>query len=374
MRVTLVAPLVTPLRAAQLGGAQAVLADLARGLVARGVDVEVVAPPGSSLRGVPLRRAPGGPFPDELIHPGDHHRLNGSRSETVHPTWPSAQAAAYLRIVAELRAAEPPPDVVHAHALDWPSFYALTAAGLPVVHTLHLPPLDPAAVAAAQAAARATKRPRFVTVSRACAEQWRGFVPVDAVIPNGADPATIPFNAKPQQDLAIVAGRIAAEKGTHLALAAARRAGLRVVLAGDVYDPAYFAAKVKPLLGDGVEVLGPVPRHRLAMLYGRAVVALVASLWEEPFGMVALEANLAGTPVAGFARGGLPEVLGATGGVLTEQATVAALARAIPTAIACDRAAVRSAAARRHPLSRMLDRYQRLYAAMAEERGRVHSR
>jgi glycosyltransferase involved in cell wall biosynthesis len=185
------------------------------------------------------------------------------------------------------------------------------------------------------------------------------------VIHNGADPAAIPFSARPRPDLAIVAGRIAAEKGTHLALAAARRAGLRVLLAGDVYDRGYFDEQVAPLLDEGVEVLGAVPRRRLAMLYGRAAVALVASLWEEPFGMVALEANLAGTPVAGFARGGLPEVVGSTGGVLTDDATVEALAAAIPEAAARDRAAVRAAAARRHPLSSMLDRHLRLYEQVA---------
>jgi glycosyltransferase involved in cell wall biosynthesis len=286
----------------------------------------------------------------------------------VPAPWPSGQAAAYLHIAAALRNAEPPPDVVHAHALDWPSFYALAAAGLPAVHTLHLPPLDPATAAAAHAAARTRPRPHFVAVSRSCAQQWRGIIPIDAVIHNGADPASIPFSARPQADLAIVAGRISPEKGTHLAIAAARKAGLRVLLAGDVYDNDYFTAQVQPLLADGVEMLGAVPRRRLAMLYGRAAVALVASLWEEPFGMVALEANLAGTPVAGFARGGLPEVVGARGGVLTEQATAAALARAIPAAVALDRAAVRRDAARRHPLSRMLDRHQRLYAAVAEQR------
>jgi glycosyltransferase involved in cell wall biosynthesis len=255
--------------------------------------------------------------------------------------------------------------VVHAHALDWPAFYALAAAGLPTVHTLHLPPLDPAAAEAARAASHARPRPRFVAVSRSCAAQWRGIVPVDAVIGNGVDPATVPFRARPTDPgLAIVAGRIAPEKGTHLALAAARRAGLRVLLAGDVYDRTYFDAEVGPLLDGDVEVLGGVPRHRLAALYGRAAVALVASVWEEPFGMVALEANLAGTPVAGFARGALPEVVGAHGGVLTDEASVAALAAAIPRAIALDRATVRRQAARRHPLSRTLDRHQRLYEAL----------
>ena len=363
MRLTLVAPLVTPLRAAQTGGAQSVVADLARGLVGRGVDVELVAPSGSRCPGVKLRAAPGGPFPGELLHAMQPDAT--SAAATPPPGWPSAQAAAYLRLVAELRADAVPPDVVHAHALDWPSFYALAASGLPTVHTLHLPPVDPAAVEAAGAAARTRPRPAFVAVSCSCAEQWRRIVPVDAVIGNGIDPATIAFSATPQPDLAIVAGRISPEKGTHLAVAAARRAGMRVLLVGDVYDRDYYDERVAPLLDEAVEQRGPQPRHRLAMLYGRAAVCVVASMWEEPFGMVALEANLAGTPVAGFARGGLPGVVGDRGGVLTADTTVEALARAIPQAIALPRRAVREQAARRHPLSRTLDRYQQLYATLA---------
>ena len=354
MRLALLAPLVAPLRPAQVGGAQVVLSELARRLAAGGDDVEVIAAPGSRLPGVTVRPAHGGgPYPQALLHWTDRH--DGD--------WPSLQAGAYLRLASELRTR--PPDVVHAHAHDWPAFYALAAAGLPTVHTLHLGPLDPAAAAAARQAADTTLRPTFVAVSRALARQWRGIVPVDAVIGNGADPNAIPFSATPVADLALVAGRIAPEKGTHRAIAAARRSGLRILLAGDVYDPAYFDEKVAPLLGSDVEHLGAIPHRRLARLYGRAAVAVVASLWEEPFGMVALEANLAGTPVAGFARGALPEVVGRAGGVLTEDATVRGLTAAIRSALTMDRQRTRGAAVRRHPIATMVDRYRALYATVA---------
>jgi UDP-glucose:tetrahydrobiopterin glucosyltransferase len=367
MRVTLLAPLVAPLRAAQAGGAQVVLAQLALALAERGEEVEVVAARGSVIPGVRVRAAHGGPFPEALMH-GLPAAARTSRQPASAPdaAWPALQAPAYLGVAADLR--RHPPDVVHAHAFDWPAYYALAATGLPTVHTLHLPPVDPAAAAAARAAAQVNPRPRFVAVSRAGAAQWRGIVPVDAVIANGADPDSIPFRARPEADLALVAGRIAPEKGTHLAVAAALRAGMRVQLAGGVYDRAYFEEKVAPLLGPRVELLGPLPRRRLAALYGRAAVAVVASLWEEPFGMVALEANLAGTPVAGFARGALPEVVGRRGGVLVEAATVPALVRAIRAAAGLDRAAARREAERRFPLSRMVDRYQALYGEMGEQR------
>jgi glycosyltransferase involved in cell wall biosynthesis len=365
MRVTLVAPLVAPLRAAQAGGAQVILTELARRLAERGEEVEVVAPPGSRVVGVAVRTVPGAPFPEAMVHGLDGATPQSPLDPT--PSWPALQAAAYLDVAAHLRASRPA--AVHAHALDWPSFYALAAAGLPTVHTLHLGPIDPAATAAARAAsAGPAPRPTFVAVSRACAALWRGIVPIDAVIGNGADPDSIAYSGKPAPDLALVAGRVAPEKGTHLAVAAALQVGMRVVVAGDVYDRAYFDEQVAPLLGPRVEYLGPVPHRRLGRLYGRAAVALVASLWEEPFGMVAVEANLAGTPVAGFARGALPEVVGAAGGVLTEDTSVASLATAIREAAALDRGAARDDAATRHPIDRMVESYRALYRDVAHAR------
>src|SRR5947209_2004917 len=109
MRVTLVAPLVSRLRAAQIGGSQAVVADLARGLTERGLDVELVAAPGSAVPGVRLRRAPGGPFGAELLRSMPAARGAGSQAST---SWPSAQAATYLRLASDLRSDPVPPDVV----------------------------------------------------------------------------------------------------------------------------------------------------------------------------------------------------------------------------------------------------------------------
>lgn len=358
MPIAMVAPLVTPVRDRQLGGSQVVACELTRGLRQAGEEVELFAVRGSRVSGLELRLLPHGPHSDALL------RLTRPCLRRLTPvSWPPTTAARYLALAATVAVERPP--VVHNHGQDWPAFYALAATGLPTAHTLHLPPLDTAAVAAAAAAARCLPRPRFVAPSRVTARQWRAFVPVDAVIGNGVDPASVPFSPRPVPDLAVVPGRISPEKGTHLAIDAARSAGLRVLVVGPVYDRSYHLAEVVPrLLPGAVRWAGAVSRSRLARLVGRAAVAVVVPRWEEPFGLVAVEANLAGTPVAGVARGALPEVVGRDGGVLVEGCGIGSLRRAVVAALALPRERVRRQAERRHSLAATVDAYRALYQAM----------
>jgi len=357
MRVTLLAPLVAPLRAAQLGGAQTVVCDLGAGLLRAGIDAVVIAAPGSRVPGLQLRLAPGGPFPEEALSfaPARLQRHDATR-------WPTAQLSTWLRIAKMVRERS---GLIHAHAMDWPAFITTANLGLPVIHTLHVAPSGAAAVAAA-AVANCRPRPCFIAPSRSAAAAWSGHLRVDTVIPNGVDPQAVPFGARPTPGLAVVAGRISPEKGTDLAVRAARRAGLRVVVAGGIYDPVYHRERVQALIdGEQVRYVGALSRGRLMRLLGRAAVAVMASLWEEPFGMLAVEAAMAGTPVAATSRGALTEIVSAQMGRLSERAEVRDLARAITDATSLDRATVRRSAVRRFALSRMVERHLHLYRVLS---------
>jgi glycosyltransferase involved in cell wall biosynthesis len=153
--------------------------------------------------------------------------------------------------------------------------------------------------------------------------------------------------------VALVAGRISPEKGVEDALAAARTAGLGVIVAGAHYDPTYEVDL------SGAQVLGPLPRDQLRRLMASSAVTICAVRWEEPFGMVAAEAQMAGCPVAAYHRGALPEVVEeGVSGFLARPDDVADLALAIRLCLALDRAAVRASALRRLGFEGALDGYE----------------
>ena len=128
------------------------------------------------------------------------------------------------------------------------------------------------------------------------------------LVPNGVPLGTYTFRAEVVPDAPLVfLGRIEEIKGPHLAIEVARRAGVDLVLAGNVPSAhrAWFEAQVAPHLdGRRIRYIGPVDDAQKNLLLGQARAFLMPILWEEPFGIVMTEALACGTPVIGLRRGG----------------------------------------------------------------------
>jgi UDP-glucose:tetrahydrobiopterin glucosyltransferase len=334
MRIAIVASPVTPLAAAQLGGTQSVVCDLALGLTRRGHRVQVHCAEGSDIPGVDLVMVPT-PLDalDALVLPGGQPR----------PATPGVTAAieSMFRRITRDR-----PDAVSVHAYDAPAFEA--PAAVPTLYTLHLPPMVEAVVDAI----RIVPAHRLVTVSESCRALWKAEgVSIGRVIRNGV--TSIPIGEVEVENFALVAGRISPEKGVDHALRAIRAAGLPVRVAGAVYDPDYVVDF------SGAEMLGSLRQDELRRWMGRSAVTVCASRWDEPFGLVAAEAQMAGCPVAAYRRGALSEVVEeGVSGFLAAPDDIDELALAIVRCLVLDRAAVMKSAQRRLHLDGMLDGYE----------------
>jgi len=134
-------------------------------------------------------------------------------------------------------------------------------------------------------------------------------------IPNFADTDFYRFVPGVSGDAPLVfLSRIERIKGVHVAIDIARRAGRRLVIAGNVPESAkereYWAGEIEPRLRPGqVDYIGPVDDAQKNDLLGSAAALVVPIDWDEPFGIVFAEALACGTPVISRARGALPEII-----------------------------------------------------------------
>jgi glycosyltransferase involved in cell wall biosynthesis len=164
---------------------------------------------------------------------------------------------------------------------------------------------------------------------------------------NGLPTKDLVPTKRKREEFLVWLGRFVPEKGVHLAIEAAKRAQRPIVLAGTVdrYQQAsmsYFADVIKPLLdNEQVKYIGPVNQKQKISLLSRAYGFLNPIEWEEPFGMVMIEAMALGCPVISFAHGAAPELIvdGETGFLV---ATLDEMVERIPHLTSIDRQVTRA--------------------------------
>jgi glycosyltransferase involved in cell wall biosynthesis len=136
-------------------------------------------------------------------------------------------------------------------------------------------------------------------------------LPHQRTIHHGIDLSLYRLVENKQQYLSFI-GRIAPIKGTHLAIEVAQRTGIPLKIAGEV-QPAfreYFESKIRPKIdGKLVEYIGPADLQAKNELLGNSMAMLFPIQWNEPFGLVMVEAMACGTPVIALTGGSVPEVV-----------------------------------------------------------------
>jgi glycosyltransferase involved in cell wall biosynthesis len=207
---------------------------------------------------------------------------------------------------------------------------------------------------------------------------------------HGLDEHLFHENLAPEGDYVAYFGRIIEPKGVHLAIEAVKlynksaKKPLKLKIAGKHYaghkKDTYWQERIEPLIdGTEIEYLGFLEsvEDKQAFL-GNAQALIVPSVFDEPFGMVIVEALACGTPILGLSSGAIPEVVqsGITGEVvqkitsadkkLDESATAAALAEALPRVLVMDRKVCRQDFEARFTAARMVSEHLATYAKLTQ--------
>ncbi len=282
MRVALIAPPFISVPPKDYGGTELFVAQLAEGLIRLGIEV-IVYTNGESTVGAERRW-----LYDKAQWPIKMD-IHSFLKEADHTSWAIQDAAKSC-------------DVLHlqsATALTYSRF-----VDTPVICTLHGP----------HEASLSTLYSQHPDVSYICISEFQcnqETMPHRRTIHHGIDLSQYCLQTEKQRYLSFV-GRIAPIKGVHLAIEVARRTGIPLRIAGDI-QPAYrdyFEQKIKPELdGNFIEYVGLADLKAKNELLGNSMAMLFPIQWNEPFGLVMVEAMACGTPVLALRGGSVPEIV-----------------------------------------------------------------
>lgn len=336
LRIALVAPIARAVHPAAPSSIEALIWLLAEELVHRGHDVTLYAT-GDSVTSARLRAPyPRGYNDDPKLWDWDFH-------ETVHLATAFEEAAEH--------------DVIHSHTYFFPPPLCRLAP-VPAVHTDHI-------LASPGIRATYARSPELCVVALSRYHQRKLGSRRVPIVANGIDVERFPAGDGGGGYL-LFCGHLIPKKGPLEAVRLARETGLPLILAGKGGD--YYQAEVAPYVdGRHITYLGPVGPAERDQLMAAAGALVFTSCFNEPFGLVMIEAMACGTPVLALRRCAVPEIVepGLTGFHAPDAAELAGHA---PAALTLDRAGVRRRALERFHYRHMVDGYEGLYHQLSRRR------
>jgi glycosyltransferase involved in cell wall biosynthesis len=310
---------------------------------------------------------------EELVNLGHDVTLFASgdsvTSADLHASWPRAlrldpairdPIAPHMLMMEHVARRMDDFDVLHFHMDYWP-FSFFSRQSVPAVTTLHgrldLPELQPVF--------NTFNKVPIVSIS----DSQRRPLPqanfVRTVLHGLPENLLTPQPSK--RDYLAFLGRICPEKGVDKAIRIARASGIKLKIAAkiDKVDAEYFEQKIRPMLGDGVELIGEINDGQKPEFLSGARGLLMPIDWPEPFGLVMIEAMACGTPVIAFNRGSVPEVIedGLTGFIVEDETSAIS---AVSRLGELTTHAIRSRFETRFTARRMAEDYLSVYRQLAQ--------
>jgi glycosyltransferase involved in cell wall biosynthesis len=266
------------------GGIEAVVALLVEYLIALGHKVTLFCSPGSESKATmvnPLGRS----YEDKI-------------GSSLHETDFVLQALEYIKEMGNF-------DVIHDN-----SNIAVALAKyckIPMVHTMH----NGHAEDRGAFYCRHGNNASLVAISYAQKNTAPKSMKVSGVVPNPIDVTEWQFKSH-KRPYALWVGNFNPGKGAHFAIEAAKIAGIPLLMAGPIQpgQERYFADYIRPHIDDEkVRYIGSIGGKRKKQVFANARVFLMPIQWNEPFGMVMVEALASGTPVIAFPYGAATEIV-----------------------------------------------------------------
>ena len=338
MRVALIVPPFIPVPPPRYGGTELFAAHLAEGLAKQGLDVVLYTNGESTL---PIER--------RWLYSKGQWPLEGDSFESLmdinHGAWAVRDAIESCDLIHVSNA----PTIVHSRFTDVPFVYTIHHPhddGLSRFYGDY-PDVNYVAISEFQKKNEAMRRLR--------------------TIHHGID-LSLYQAARAKREYLTFLGRIAPVKGTHLAIEVAKKSGIPLKIAGEIQPMFrnYYETQVKPHLdGHFIEYVGEADLAAKNDLLGKSLALLFPIQWEEPFGLVMIEAMACGSPVLALANGSAPEIVkdGISGYLCNSVEQMATRARLCEKFKAAE---VRSYVATNFSLDRMVDQYVELYSELLE--------
>lgn len=350
LRIAQIAPLWTTVPPKKAGGTERIVASLCNLLADRGHEVTLFAAAGSNTKATLI---PG--YPQTLLDAGIGWDNNVWTLKNVSTAYTLSKKGAF--------------DIIHNHTDMWGFFFAALHA-TPTLHTVHnrVIPVPPSSAGDTIDAARYDlyqeyrQQLNFAFISESARAQSQLDFPKSRIVYNGIDLSPFAFREKPDEYFAWVA-RLDDYKGAEQAIAACEKLGVRLKMAGpiDKLKQSYFEQRIKPHLNDRIEHLGELTSQELSDLYGGARALLFPISWEEPFGLVVVEAMACGTPVIAYNRGSMPELIqnGINGFVIDSD--LDALIQTMQQTKDISRASCRASVVKNFSEEHMVEAYEKYY-------------
>ena len=335
-----------------------VLNDLIDGLVRKGHDITLFAPKGSKAKcriinnGLNPIFKTNNPLDASLLSQPD---VREKEKEIICGLWDQ-----YLLSLLYKGERKGKFDIINIHL----AHRALPFASLsttPIVYTLH-DPLYSWMIKVFRLFQ--SKNQYFISLSDAQRKPVPDLNWVDTIY-NGIDLKKFPYSQGPKNQLLFL-GRILPRKGPDIAIQVAKMANEKLVIVGDPKRGEFWKKRIKPFLDAKITFQNWVASDQTYKYYRDAKAILVPIQWEEPFGLVMIEAMACGTPVIAFRRGSVPEVVidGKTGFIVD---TVEEMVAVIKKIEKIDRKECRKLVEEKFSVKRMVDDYEKTYYKLISE-------